>query len=57
MRVSLFSRLSIGYLMLFLIVTVASSYAIVQLGYFGALTQSILNVDNRTHDYQKVLGD
>jgi two-component system sensor histidine kinase GlrK len=53
----LFSRLSIGYLMLFLIVTVASSYAIVQLGYFGALTQSILNVDNRTLDYQKVLGD
>ncbi len=57
MRLSLFSRLSIGYLVLFFIVTVASSYAIVQLGYFGALTQSILNVDNRTLDYQKLLGD
>jgi two-component system sensor histidine kinase GlrK len=56
-RLSLFSRLSIGYLVLFFIVTVASSYAIVQLGYFGALTQSILNVDNRTLDYQKLLGD
>jgi two-component system sensor histidine kinase GlrK len=53
----LFSRLSIGYLALFLIVTAASSYAIVQLGYFGSLTQSILNVDNRILEYQKALGD
>jgi two-component system sensor histidine kinase GlrK len=56
-RLSLFSRLSIGYLALFLIVTAASSYAIVQLGYFGSLTQSILTVDNRILDYQKALGD
>jgi two-component system sensor histidine kinase GlrK len=56
-RLSLFSRLSIGYLILFLIVTVASSYAIVQLGYFSALTQTILNVDNRTLAHQKALSD
>jgi two-component system, NtrC family, sensor histidine kinase GlrK len=56
-RLSLFSRLSIGYLILFLIVTVASSYAIVQLGYFSALTQTILNVDNRALAHQKALSD
>jgi len=56
-RLSLFSRLSIGYLALFLIVTAASSYAIVQLGYLGSLTQSILYIDNRTLDYQKALGE
>jgi two-component system, NtrC family, sensor histidine kinase GlrK len=56
-RLSLFSRLSIGYLALFLIVTMASSYAIVQLGHFSVLTQSILNVDNRTLEHQKTLAD
>jgi two-component system, NtrC family, sensor histidine kinase GlrK len=56
-RLSLFARLSIGYLALFLIVTAASSYAIIQLGYFSALTQAILNVDNRTLEQQKTLTD
>ncbi|HVO92086.1 MAG TPA: ATP-binding protein [Terriglobales bacterium] len=57
MRLSLFSRLSIGYLAIFLIVAVASSYAIVQLDFFRGLTQSILIVDNRIVDYQKSLGE
>ncbi len=57
MRLSLFSRLSIGYLAIFLIVAVASSYAIVQLDFFRGLTQSILTVDNRLLDYQKSLGE
>ena len=57
MRLSLFSRLSIGYLAIFLIVAVASSYAIVQLDFFRGLTQSILTVDNRILDYQKSLGE
>ncbi|HMF49538.1 MAG TPA: hypothetical protein VK603_12890, partial [Candidatus Saccharimonadales bacterium] len=57
MRLSLFSRLSIGYLAIFLIVAVASSYAIVQLDSFRGLTQSILTVDNRILDYQKSLGE
>lgn len=57
MRLSLFSRLSIGYLAIFLIVAVASSYAIVQLNFFRGLTQSILTVDNRILDYQKSLGE
>ena len=57
MRLSLFSRLSIGYLAIFLIAAIASSYAIVQLDFFRGLTQSILTVDNRLLDYQKSLGE
>jgi hypothetical protein len=56
-RLSLFSRLTIGYLAIFLIVAMASAYAVVQLRYFRDLTQSILQVDNRILDYEKMLAD
>ncbi len=52
-RLTLFSRLAIGYLAIFLIVAVASAYAIVQLHFFRELTESILNVDNRILDHEK----
>ena len=57
MRLSLFSRLTLGYLAIFLLVAAASGYGIVQLGYFGKLTESILNVDNRILDHEKILAD
>ena len=57
MRLSLFSRLTIGYLAIFLIVAVVSAYAVVQLRYFQDLTQSILRVDNRILDHEKMLAD
>ncbi|HEY7715215.1 MAG TPA: HAMP domain-containing sensor histidine kinase [Candidatus Binatia bacterium] len=57
MRLSLFSRLTIGYLAIFLIVALASAYAVLQLRYFRDLTQSILKVDNRILDYEKALAD
>lgn len=57
MRLSLFSRLTIGYLAIFLIAALASSYAIVQLVRFRALVESILNVDNRILDHEKGLAD
>jgi signal transduction histidine kinase len=56
-RLSLFSRLTIGYLAVFLIAALASGYAILQLGHFRDLTESILKVDNRILDHEKVLAD
>ena len=57
MRLSLFSRLTIGYLAIFLIVALASGYAIVQISHFRELTESILKVDNRILDHEKFLVD
>ncbi len=57
MRLSLFSRLTLGYLAIFLMVAAASSYAILMLRHFGELTESILQVDNRILDHEKVLAD
>ncbi|HMA81396.1 MAG TPA: HAMP domain-containing sensor histidine kinase [Candidatus Binatia bacterium] len=57
MRLSLFSRLTLGYLTIFLIVAAASAYAVLQLRDFRELTESILKVDNRILDYEKTLAD
>jgi two-component system sensor histidine kinase GlrK len=57
MRLSLFTRLTLGYLAIFLLVTAVSAYAIFELRRFGELTDSILNVDNRVLDYAKKLDD
>ncbi|MGH7888417.1 MAG: sensor histidine kinase [Candidatus Binatia bacterium] len=57
MRLSLFSRLTLGYLAIFLMVAAASSYAILMLRHVGELTGSILQVDNQILDHEKVLAD
>ena len=57
MRLSLFSRLTVGYLAIFLIVALTSGYAVLQLRQFRELTESILNVDNRIIDSEKILAD
>ena len=57
MRLSLFSRLTLGYLAIFLMVAAASSYAILMLRHVGELTESILQVDNRILEHEKVLAD
>lgn len=57
MRLSFFSRLTLGYLAIFLMVAAASSYAILMLRHVGELTESILQVDNRILDHEKVLAD
>ncbi len=57
MRLSLFSRLAIGYLSILLMVAAVSSYAIVMLRRFGGLTESILKVDNPILDHEKALAD
>ena len=57
MRLSLFSRLAIGYLSILLMVAAVSSYTIVMLRRFGGLTESILKVNNRILDQEKTLAD
>ena len=57
MRLSLFSRLTVGYLAIFLIVALASAYAVLQLRDFRDLTESILKVDTRLLDHEKTLAD
>jgi signal transduction histidine kinase len=54
---SLFSRLTMGYLAIFLIVALASAYAVLQLRSFRNLTGSILNVDTRLLEHEKTLAD
>ena len=57
MRLSLFSRLTLGYLTIFLIVALASGYAVLQLRDVRNLTESILKVDTRILDYEKTLAE
>jgi len=57
MRLSLFSRLTLGYLAIFAIVAAASSYAILELTDFGKQAESILRIDNRVLDHEKFLTD
>ncbi|HKY08262.1 MAG TPA: HAMP domain-containing sensor histidine kinase [Candidatus Binatia bacterium] len=57
MRLSLFSRLTLGYLTIFLIVALASGYAVLQLRDVRNLTEAILKVDTRLLDHEKTLAD
>lgn len=57
MRLSLFSRLIIGYLAIFILVTAVSVYAIVQLRRFNDITRSILETDTPLLEYEKKLTD
>ena len=56
-HLSLFSRLTLGYLAIFLMVAGASSYAILMLRHVGELTETILRVDNQILEDEKVLAD
>ncbi len=57
MRLSIFSRLMLGYLFVFALVSVMIGYSIFQLGQFDQVTRSILNVDNQVVEIQKRLMD
>jgi two-component system, NtrC family, sensor histidine kinase GlrK len=57
MRLSLFSRLILGYLAVFALVIAVSLYALRELQRFDDITQSILDRDNRILDYEKKLAD
>ena len=53
MRLTLFSRLILGYLAVFALVIAVSLYALQELQRFDDITQSILDRDNRILDYEK----
>ncbi len=57
MRLSIFSRLVIGYFAIFVLAMTVSIYAIKQLRSLEEVTRSILFIDNRLTDYEKKLSD
>ncbi|MBI4683151.1 MAG: HAMP domain-containing histidine kinase [Nitrospirae bacterium] len=57
MRLTIFSRLVIGYFVIFILAMTVSIYSIAQLRQLEKVTQSILFIDNRLIDYEKNLSD
>jgi two-component system sensor histidine kinase GlrK len=57
MRLTIFSRLFLGYLVIFILVLAISVYAIFQLQQFETVIRSIQGVDNRMLEYEKRLSD
>ncbi len=57
MRLTIFWRLMIGYLIIFLLVMMVGVYAIIQFKKFNAGTQYILNVNNLILEYDQKLAD
>src|SRR5262245_11392813 len=57
MRMSLFTRLTLGYLAIFLFVGAAGSYVVLSLRHVSESTESILQVDHRVLDHERVLAD
>jgi len=56
-HLSLFSRLFLGYLAVFTLITAVSLYALRKLHQFDEITQSILTSDNAVLEYTKKLAD
>ena len=50
MKLTIFSRLLIGYLIIFTLVIGMSAYAIFQMSQINEVTQSILTINNRMID-------
>ena len=57
MKLSIFSRLLTGHLMIFTLVIGMSAYAIVQISRINKVTQSVLTVNNRMTDNAERLSD
>lgn len=57
MKLTLFSRLVFGYLAIFILVVGVSVYAIIQLGRFDNVIQSVLARDSRLSEYEQKLND
>ncbi len=57
MRLTIFSRLMIGYFAIFSLVILVSVYAILRLHQLNTGTRHILNIDNRILDYEEKLSD
>jgi two-component system sensor histidine kinase GlrK len=57
MKLTIFSRLLIGYLIIFALVTGINAYAIVEIGHINKVTESILTVNNPMIDLAGKLSD
>src|SRR4030042_4879086 len=57
MKLTIFSRLLIGHLIIFILVIGMSAYAIVQIGRINEMTQSVLMINNRLNDNAEKLSD
>lgn len=57
MRLTIFSRLMIGYFTIFVLVMIVSVYAIIKLYHLNAETNHILKIDNRILDYEEKMTD
>lgn len=57
MRLTLFSRLFLGYLGIFILIIAVSVYAVIELRRFNSITRSVLDSDTRVLDYQQKLKD
>ena len=57
MRLTIFSRLMMGYLSIFILVMIVGVYAILMLRQLNAGTHHILTIDNRIIDYEEKLTD
>lgn len=57
MKLTIFSRLVVGYLVIFVLVLVLSGYVVFRIGQFNEVTQSVLKTNNRMIDYSAKLTD
>jgi two-component system, NtrC family, sensor histidine kinase GlrK len=57
MKVTIFSRLTIGYISMFLVIGAVNAYALLKLHRLGTDTARIFNVDARILDLQRKLAD
>jgi two-component system sensor histidine kinase GlrK len=57
MKLTIFSRLLTGHLIIFILVIGMSAFAIVQIGRINEVTQSVLTVNNRMNDGAEKLSD
>ncbi len=57
MKLTIFSRLIIGYLIIFILVMAVSAYAALKLHEFNVGNRHILSIDNRIVNYKKKLAD
>lgn len=57
MRLTIFSRLVLGYFVIFILAMAVSTYAIAQLRQLEDVTHSIITIENRLIDYKQKLTD
>jgi two-component system, NtrC family, sensor histidine kinase GlrK len=57
MKLSIFSRMMIGYLAIFILIMAVSAYAILKIRQFNKVTQHILLIDSRILQYEKKMID